>query len=331
MTKWAVIGIGALNWDLIYELPDLELLNELGISIALGEEIHLTPNMLDPLLGLLNRFGEKKAESGGGQAANTIYALARMGFKTGLIGKVGNDEWGDCILQSLKGVDISKVVREGRSGVCISILTPDGERTMTAFPNVNDTLGFKDLDIRVFDNCHFLYLTSFAGPSPLQTQIALVNRLGNLPLISFDPGNLYAGIGLDAILPIVRRTYCLFATDSEMERITGLPYEKAASYLLDLGVQMVICKQGPKGAFLLDRSKRLDFPPADVDVKDVTGAGDCFAAGFLAGLINGFDLKTCGRLGTQAAASCIGGYGRESYPDANLIKDVIESESFSSF
>jgi len=314
-----VAGLGALNWDLIYDLPDLARLADLGISISLGEEIHLGSDALDPLLNLLDRYGRKRAESGGGQAANTVVALAGMGFRTKMLGKVGNDRWGDRILASLKGVDVSSVIRENRSGICISILTPDGERSMIAFPNVNDTLDIEDVAQGIPSDCLFLHLTSFAGPRVLKAQIELVKHLGTRPLISFDPGNLYAGKGLDKLLPIIERTYCLFATDDELERTTGLRHQEAAARLLDLGVCMVVCKQGVRGAYLLDPHGCRKFPAIAVEVKDVTGAGDCFAAGFLAGLIRGEDLDTCGVWGTRAAASCITGYGRECYPGKEIL------------
>lgn len=324
MAYWAVIGLGALNWDFIYELPDFAVLRDLDISMAIGEEIQLESDKLDPLLELLRRHGKKMAESGGGQAANTICALARMGFNTMLMGKLGEDEWGDLILKGLSGVNIKNIIREGRSGICVSILTSEGERSMIVFPNANDTLDVKDIDIAAFNDCHFVHLTSFAGSRPLKTQHELVEGLKQGPLISFDPGNLYARAGLNSILPIVKRTYCLFVTDNELERITGLHHERAAAQMLELGVQMVICKRGSKGAYLLDHQRRLDFPAIEVEVKDVTGAGDCFAAGFLAGLIMEKDLETCGLLGAHAAASCIAGYGRESYPDEETLNRIIK-------
>ena len=78
-------------WDLIYELDDLLRLKDLGISLNSGEEIHLSGLELASVLKLLDEFGHKRAESGGGQAANTAFALARMGFKTGVLGRVGRD------------------------------------------------------------------------------------------------------------------------------------------------------------------------------------------------------------------------------------------------
>ncbi|MBN2374377.1 carbohydrate kinase family protein [bacterium] len=320
MSTWDVIGIGALNWDIIYELPNLNILDELDISISPGREIHLEGVILKPLLILLERYGKKKAESGGGQAANTAYALARMGFKTKVIGKTGNDRWGDLILQCLSGVDTTGVAREGESGICISILTPDEERSLIVFPNVNDNMDIREPDMESLCGSRFLHLTSFSGQSPLHAQIGLLKKMGkNSPFISFDPGNLYARLGMDSLLPILERAFCLFATESELEMITCLTGEEAVLRILETGIRMVICKQGARGAYLMDhRKRRWDFPPLKVDIKDSTGAGDCFAAGFIAGILKGKDIETCGRLGTLAAASCIKGYGRESYPDEDI-------------
>lgn len=315
MSACDVIGLGALNWDLIYELADISILNDLDISVRLGDEIHLKEPMLPFLLKLLDRYGIKRSESGGGQAANTLYALARMGFKTRLLGKLGLDRRGDLILRGLQGIDTSAIIKEGNSGVCVSILTPGGERTMLAFPAVNDTLAFEELDLSSFSGSRFLYLTSFADTGPLKAQIEIVRKLTKGPLISLDPGSFYARLGLAMLEPILEKTYCLFATDTELEMMTGLNHQKAVKQILDLGVRMVVCKRGPKGAYLANSKGLWDFPPMDVKVRDVTGAGDCFAAGFLAGLLKGLNLGMCGQLGTKAAASCIQGYGRESYPD----------------
>ncbi len=324
MTSWDVIGFGALNWDLIYELSDLSVLKDnLDISIVSGEEIHLDDSRLPSLLNLLNKFGAKKSESGGGQAANTACALAKMGFKTRILGKVGEDEWGDLILHGLAGVDTSIVKRQGRSGICISILTPGGDRSIVVFPGVNNDLSAEEIDSSSVSDSKFLHLTSFASNRPLKVQINLVREMGNDTLISFDPGSLYARLGLNAIMPILEKTYCLFATESEFETMAGLPCDKAAEQFLDIGVKIVVCKRGAKGACLFNSQARLDFPPLRVKVRDATGAGDCFAAGFLAGIIKGFDLNICGHIGTMAATACIKGYGRESYPDKSILNKFI--------
>lgn len=322
MNFWDLIGIGALNWDLIYELDDLLRLKDLGISLKSGEEINLSGAELPSVLRLLDGFGYKRAESGGGQAANTAFALAKMGFKTGILGSVGNDIWGDRILDGLSIVDTSSVLSAGMSGVCISIITPDKERSMIVFPNINDSLDMAAFKTFPFSGCRFLHLTSFAGRFPLEGQIRLLNGISAGPLITFDPGNLYARFGINALLPILKKTFCLFITDTEMGLMTGLPLFEAGKRLLEMGVKMIVCKQGAKGAYLLrkDMDDRIDFPAMDVEVTDVTGAGDCFAAGFLAGLLKGLGLEQCGILATRTAASSLKGYGRDSYPDEGMLK-----------
>lgn len=317
MTYYDVLGIGALNWDLIYEVPDLDIFSRLKISVTHGQEVYLEDYYAAPLLNLLDRYGTKRIESGGGQAANTIYALSQMGFKTRIIGKAGCDSWGDLIIKGLIGVDTTGVVRQGNSGLCVSLLTPDGERSMIVFPNVNDSFKIEDVDLSDASTRCF-HVTSFASQGPLAAQIEIVKGIGRGVIISFDPGSLYARLGLDALRPLLRMTSCLFATDTELEMMTGLGHSDAVKCVRDCGVEMVICKQGAKGAYFMDDTHHAYFPALKADIRDVTGAGDCFAAGFLAGLLKGFNIDKCGRLGTLAAAACIQGYGRASYPDKGI-------------
>lgn len=322
MISHDVIGLGALNWDLFYELPDFSVLEDLEINLIPGEEIHIEGNQLSSLVNLLNLKGVKRYESGGGQAANTIYALTKMGFKTGFIGNAGRDDCGDLILKELDGVNSVFVNRAGRSGICISIITPPNERTLMVFPGINNEFKTDAMMIENISHFRFLHLSSFASIGPLKAQIELLKGLRNQTLVSFDPGNLYANLGLEPLTPIIKKTYCLFVTETEIKKISGLNIHEAVDLFFTLGVKIVICKQGSKGAYILSPEENIYLPPVDVQIKDVTGAGDCFAAGFLAGLLKGYDLYLSGQLGTLVAAESIQGYGRESYPDERIFKKL---------
>src|SRR4030042_1151943 len=100
-----VIGIGALNLDLLYEVNDLAALRKKGWPLHAGREHSLTPVEFRQLLQGLEHHGTLRLRSGGGSAANTIVALARMGFQTGFVGRVGADEEGAFILSEMKGGD----------------------------------------------------------------------------------------------------------------------------------------------------------------------------------------------------------------------------------
>jgi len=149
-----VIGLGALNLDLIYE-TDCSFL-----GIEYGRERQGRDGEEESLLHILKKKGKLKAKSGGGSAANTIYALARMGFSCGYVGKVGKDKRGNSLLKGLKkaGVDTKEIKRDEQSGLCLILLDEVGERTIFVFPNANDELSYSEIDINYLNKAKFLHM-----------------------------------------------------------------------------------------------------------------------------------------------------------------------------
>lgn len=307
-----VIGFGALNVDLIYKvkkLPD-------GL-IPGGETVGQYDEFAE-MLKILPEMGELKGKSGGGQAANTVVALSRMGFKAGYIGKVGGDDEGDFLIQSMEGVHTSHICKSGRSGMCIALLDESGDRSNIILPNSNDNLSYDELDLDYIKSARFLHLSSFVGDVPFEAQkrVAQASPAGK---ISFDPGELYARRGLTALLPIIKNTFIIFPTDREIELMTGKDYKSGARELRENGVAIVACKRGERGSYILAENGAFDMPTERVTVVDKTGAGDVYAAGFLAGLFSGYPLRDCALMGTKAACLSITGYGRAKYPDENIL------------
>jgi sugar/nucleoside kinase (ribokinase family) len=93
-------GFGALNLDMIFEVEDLKPYSSDKIQLTPGEELFDSEEVFQFLLEQLERMGRLKSRSGGGSAANTLVALSRMGFQTKFIGKVGEDEEGDFLLEN---------------------------------------------------------------------------------------------------------------------------------------------------------------------------------------------------------------------------------------
>jgi ribokinase len=102
-----IVGFGALNLDLIFEVKDLKSIFSKGLPLDPGEESFGSDEEFESLLEQLERSGALKSKSGGGSAANTLVALGRMGFPTEFIGKIGEDEEGDFLLEDLKPVQIN--------------------------------------------------------------------------------------------------------------------------------------------------------------------------------------------------------------------------------
>ena len=164
------------------------------------------------------------------------------------------------------------------------------------------------------------------GERPLQTQLALLERLPASVEIAFDPGEIYARLGVKSFIPFLKRASYVFATESELETLCGLPADKALAFLLDVGVGLVVCKMGDRGAQIVGRRLDLYVPPHPAEVVDVTGAGDLFAAGFVGGLLEGLGLEAAGRLAAWAASRGIGGLGRSTYPDAAAWRERVAEE-----
>jgi len=288
-----IICFGALNMDKLYRVN----------RIAREEE---------------ESFITDFKESPGGSAANTAVGLARLGLRTGYIGKVSNDREGKLLLESFEkeGVDTGGIIisREGGSGFVIGFVDEEGERALYVDPGVNDTIEFEEINLEYAGSAEFLHLTSFVGEKPFKAQKRLVEALSDIK-VSLDPGELYARKGLEALKPIIKRTHITFLNENEMKLLTGKSYREGSKALLNMGLNVVAVKLGKMGCYVTDGKETRLIEPYKVRVMDTTGAGDAFCAGFLYGLIKNKDLYECGKLGNFVASRCIMEMGaREGLP-----------------
>lgn len=285
MTKFDVIGFGALNVDTLMKVS----------RIAGVEE---------------ESFVEDYTEACGGSAANTIVGLARLGCKVGFIGKIADDHEGKLQLASFtqEGVDIDGIIHspKGKSGVCLGFVDKKGARALYINPGVNDLVEPRELQWSYVSQTQFLHLTSFVGEKSFRTQKKLLSSLPENVKISFDPGSLYAQKGLSAIEPFIQNSFVMMPNVLELELITGesnIP--KGASMLIDMGVQIVAVKLGAKGCYVTNGEEKSMIEPFKVSAIDTTGAGDAFNAGFLYGLIQNKSLFECGRIGNFVASRSV--------------------------
>lgn len=316
-----LVGFGALNVDMIYEVEDLSKIKVGGRSGEPGGEMFCAPDEFEDLERQLKTAGKYKGRSAGGSAANTAVALAKMGFKTGYIGRVGADESGAFLLDGMQGVDISRVKRGGATGLTIVLLDPDGERTIIVLPNANDELTFDDIDSDYAADTKWLHLTSFAGEIPTKAQIMLVEDLAGKIKISFDPGEIHTQKGLVKMMPVLQGSDIVFITDREIRLLTGEDYMDGSKEILNYGPDIVVAKLGSMGSYVLTKEEEVREPSREVMAVDKTGAGDVYAAAFIAGLLQDTSLRRCAHIASRAAAYSITGWGRESYPDATIFQE----------
>jgi ribokinase len=301
-----VVGFGALNLDKLYKVNMIAKEEEEGVVLDFKE-------------------------SAGGSAANTTVGLARLELKTGFIGKVASDREGKFLLDEFRreGVDINGITvsERGRSGTVMGFIDPEGNRALYVDPGVNDQIEFSDIDLDYVSGTRFLHLSSFVGEKPFKAQKQLAEQLSSVQ-ISFDPGAIYSRKGLDAIKPLIKRSYVMFPNGKEVKQLTGQDYSEGAKTLTEMGVGIVAVKLGKRGCYVTDEKERHLIEPYNVEVVDTTGAGDAFCAGFLYGLIKRKDLYECGKLGNFVASRSISRMGaRTGLPRLTELKNFRNASS----
>jgi len=278
-----VVCFGALNMDKLYKVD----------RIAKAEEESEILNF---------------KESPGGSAANTAVGLARLGVKTGYIGKVATDRDGESLLEDFRkeGVDTGGIVisKNGRSGSVIGFVDKEGQRALYLDPGVNNTLKFEEINVSYIKGARFLHFTSFASDEPFKAQIKIVDMFPEIN-VTLDPGMIYARKGIKGLKPLIRKCFAFFLNEVELELLTGKGCEEGAKELLNEDVKIVAVKLGNKGCYVTDGREKHFIATNKVEVVDTTGAGDAFCAGFIYGLLNEKTLKECGVLGNFVASKVI--------------------------
>jgi ribokinase len=314
MPAFDVIGLGALNVDRIYSVPQV---------ITDGAQL------IDEVV-----------VDAGGCSANTAYALAKLGLRCGFLGAVGDDADAQIVLRSFDevAVDTGHIMRKAGvvTGSVLAFADEEGNRAMYAEPGANALFEPKDLDAAYLANARLVLFSSFGGNIPLAVQRAAVEALPPGVAVTLSIDSLLAHGGLDALAELVSRCTIVFANADELRELTGLEFPAAAEVLLDLGCQTVVvtfgrgiahqrwmgteAAEGERGevpivCWLIKEDSRWALPALPTHegpVIDATGAGDAFAAGFSWGFLAGEPLARCASLGHVAAGFCLTSLGCRS-------------------
>ncbi|MGL5436203.1 MAG: carbohydrate kinase family protein [Lachnospiraceae bacterium] len=255
----------------------------------------------------------------GGDAINEATIITRLGHPTMLMSMVGNDVPGKFVMEHCRSnnIDISKLkVRdEIDTSINIGLVTEDGERTFVT--NRNGSLwklDFIDLDSSVFDQVRLLSFASFFNNPLLKGQplVELFQKAKEKQLIlCADMVKSRFGEGLEAIRDALAYVDYFFPNYDEASLMTGkTKVEEIADVFLDCGVKNMIIKVGKRGCFIKNREKQYLVPGyPDSNCIDTIGAGDNFASGFIAALLEGKDLKECGMYANAVASISVESLG----------------------
>ncbi len=245
----------------------------------------------------------------GGKGANQAVALARMGARVAMVGKVGDDGFGAQLRAALRrdGIDVGHVgTAEGPTGVAMIMVEPSGENRILVAQGANLSLADTDVDAAsgLIGRSAFVVLQLEVPVATVDRAARLARSCGVRVVLNPAPAEvLPAGLwsAVDYLIP----------NESEAERLTGIRVHDhdsavaAARALRERGVANVVVTLGAKGVLLSDISGERVLPARVVPVRDTTAAGDCFIGGLVAGLCEDMGLDQAALLGIAASGVCV--------------------------
>ena len=269
-------------------------------------------------------------ECSGGSAANTLAGITQMGGKTVFIGKVRDDQIGDIFYHDLTSLGVDFPTSRGTSGPatgrCYIFVTPDGERTMNTFLGICAEVTEADIDLDIFAQSKVTYIEGYLWNQPktidaIYMAIKLAHESGNK--VAFTLSDVFCVDGhRDEFLALIDNggIDILFANEMEIQALYQNDDFEACAKIVSEKVEIACLTRSEKGSVVLSEGKRYDIPAESVaKVVDSTGAGDLYAAGFLYGYTQGWDVKKSGELGGRCAAGIIQHLGARSREDLKVL------------
>lgn len=328
-----IIGIGNALTDMLVNLPNDNVLKE--YQLAKGS-MSLVDSQLQTAISK-SVAGCPYSLSLGGSAGNTIRALARLGCKVGFIGKVGDDTTGEFYEQALRNVGVEGFMlrSEERSGKCVALVSPDGERTFVTHLGAAADLQADDIDGSVFDAYDCLYIEGYLVQDHDLIRSAIEKAKAHGLKVAIDLASFnVVEENRDFLRDIVERYVdILFANEEEARAFTGEVDPRKSLDIIGKMCELVVVKIGMRGALIKrgDEVVHVGIMAAAKRV-DTTGAGDFYAAGFLYGLTEGMSLRACGTLGAITAGKVIEvvgtTFGEEAWREIFTLTDQVRTDKY---
>ena len=269
------------------------------------------------LLDLLQDYTHQ-GQASGGSAANTTVGFSALGGSSFYACRVGNDELGQFYLNDLTAAQVQTTrqsLSQGKTGRCLVLITPDGERTMCTYLGITGKLSRDQIDFTPLTTAQWLYIEGYLATSATAQQAVIEARQiarqhqVKIAISLSDPAMVqYAKTGLDQL--IGDGVDVLFCNEQEALMYSGASVlEQAAERLSNLA-ETVAITLGAEGALVWVRGQAAQLVPTHpTTVKDTNGAGDGFAAGFLYALTQGQHAAQAAILGHQVAGAIVAQYG----------------------
>lgn len=304
------ISIGGATYDVFIHLDKDNVATE-AFNLKLGSKIN----------------AQKVTEACGGGASNTSVGLSRLGCDASFAGVVGNDQWGEKLLENLRKENVDTrsvtIVENEVSSFSIILTTGSGDRVILYDPGTNEHLHDANFDRDGVCMADCIYLNHIqANSCVIQDDIVSIATGDCRPKLTWNPGGCQIDVGLTPPNNrlLLQNTHLLLLNKEEALRFTGQnDVIDSLKLLLDAGADNVCITDGSRGTIASDGKQIYRCPVAEPDkIIDTTGAGDAFGCGATYGLLQGKDLPTALKMGSLNASSVVSHLGAQ----AGLLTDT---------
>jgi sugar/nucleoside kinase (ribokinase family) len=310
MNKLKILGIGNALVDIIALVEDDQIINSLSLpkgGMTLVDGTHSAR-----IQEKISHLNIKVAT--GGSVANAINGIAGLGSDCGFVGAIGNDDLGLLFKNDMlkRGISVQLKELELPTGRAVAFVSPGGERTFATYLGAAVEMGPDDIIPELFSGYDLFFIEGYLvfNHSLILAAASMAKSAGLT--IALDLASYNVVEANQEILNELVDNYIdiIFANEEEAKAFTGMQPDEALGNLAGR-CDIAVVKVGKEGAYVQQGKQKWHIPAVESTVIDTTGAGDYFAAGFLAGLANGNNLGKCGVIGSIMAGEIIKVIGAE--------------------
>jgi ribokinase len=307
MNKNKLLVIGSLNMDLVVNVPQMP---------KVGETI----------------LGENFKAVAGGKGANQAFAASKLCAEVYMLGKIGTDEYGQALLDSLnsagvntEGIEKQSGTHTGLASICVN---SDGDNSIVVIPGANNTCSKEYIyrHISLIEMCDIVILQLEIPFDVVSYIIEIAKKMNKTVILNPAPAPNSLPDSMLAKVDIIT------PNETELQKLTGMEtnsineIKKAAKVLLDKGVKTVIVTWGDKGAVLATNNQFKVFPTTEVRVVDTTAAGDTFTAAIAVAISENKTLGEAIEFANRVAAVVVTREGAQtSIPTKDEVENLFNS------
>ena len=300
-----VIGIGNAIVDVICKVEE-NFIKENNLTKG-------TMKLIFDELEFKNILANLKIEKtvSGGSVANAIVGLSQLKNNVGFIGKVSDDIFGAKYEEGLKKENVEYFYKKNKenlpTGTCLILITPDSERTMCTFLGIAGKISEQDVDEKIIKESELIFLEGYLWDEG-EPKKAFEKAINNAKKVAMSLSDLFCvERHKQNFLELVKKKLDLtFANESEiMTLINTKNFDEVVNFAKEIKKHIVITR-GEKGAISIIGDEITEIKAKKhLTIKDLTGAGDLFAAGYLHGFINNLSIRNCLEQGTKLSSKVI--------------------------